>query len=777
MAAAGIPVLLHLTGRAKPVTHKFPAMRFILKSQKSSTRALRIKHLLILLLRMLALAMLVFTLARPLTGTGVISAAWGVSGLLIAVLTGVSLFRREYILAAVGIVALAALQQSYPEDSPGSRQSVRGDFVLVLDRSLSMGFQEPDGTRFDLAKKQALDLLDRLAPEARVALVFADQTAERVQGRLTYRHDAVREKLRQAGVGGGALNLGRALSTAQEIFARERAEKNAQSFVILFTDLQRNAIRTLLTEKRDAREKESVPTLVVDVGGSDARNGAALSVSLPGDTLPAESTVALNGKLRPADKDRRCLVELYLDDRRIEQKLVEPGGKDIVDVEFQLATGAPGPHSGRLHLADSDRLALDQDFHFVYTSGRPAKALILDSPNGSKGKRTSFFLQAALRPGMGDSALNLSGLDVSVEAAQELTKAKLAAYKALILADCGDLSDASWGALQQWVEDGGGLFVWMGPNTNPAVVARYGFQEFAKNRGLIPGTVGALQTPEKPLAVVMAQPEHPVLAHFTPGVAAVLRETQVSKYVKIASDARDANAAVVLGLGDGSPLLLEKTYGRGRVLLCALDPGLEFSDLPRRAEAFVTLVLDGLRLLSGQDTELKGRLGQPLVLPVPNVPADRTLYWRAPGNAQAVALRVETPADEKKRSPEQAAVAPTAIVPPLEAIGVHRFTWTPAGAKAPLVRLVEVNVDSSESDLAKASAEDAKKALAPWQPAFAKNLSEARGLGDGAGSTVQREFTPLLLLVLMMLLLSESFLSNRLYRGGEGESNVGEGVN
>ena len=63
--AAAIPVVIHLLGRAKPVAQRFPAMRFLARSHKVSSRALRLKHLLLLCLRMAALGMLAFTLARP----------------------------------------------------------------------------------------------------------------------------------------------------------------------------------------------------------------------------------------------------------------------------------------------------------------------------------------------------------------------------------------------------------------------------------------------------------------------------------------------------------------------------------------------------------------------------------------------------------------------------------------------------------------------------------------------------------------------------------------
>ena len=117
--AAGVPVILHLTGRARPVAHKFAALRFIVASHRSATRALRVKNLLLLILRILAILFLVLALARPL------------------------------------------LPFAAPMVGSGEGQ-VKGDFVLVLDTSMSMGFKEGQASRFDAATRQALNLLDRL---------------------------------------------------------------------------------------------------------------------------------------------------------------------------------------------------------------------------------------------------------------------------------------------------------------------------------------------------------------------------------------------------------------------------------------------------------------------------------------------------------------------------------------------------------------------------------------------------------------------------------------
>lgn len=64
-ALIAVPIILHLIMRRKPMLLEFPALRFIQKRHDANRRRLRLRHLLLLLLRAGAIALLAFALARP----------------------------------------------------------------------------------------------------------------------------------------------------------------------------------------------------------------------------------------------------------------------------------------------------------------------------------------------------------------------------------------------------------------------------------------------------------------------------------------------------------------------------------------------------------------------------------------------------------------------------------------------------------------------------------------------------------------------------------------
>ena len=60
-----MPIVLHLIMRQQPTLLEFPALRFIQKRHDANRRRLQLRHLLLLLLRAAAIALLAFALARP----------------------------------------------------------------------------------------------------------------------------------------------------------------------------------------------------------------------------------------------------------------------------------------------------------------------------------------------------------------------------------------------------------------------------------------------------------------------------------------------------------------------------------------------------------------------------------------------------------------------------------------------------------------------------------------------------------------------------------------
>jgi hypothetical protein len=177
-AAAAVPVVLHLLNREPEARVKFSAVKFLKHAPVEHTRKRRLRQLILLALRVGALALLALAFARPFFATGAAVTTAGVT--------------------------IVALDTSYSMSAPG---------------------------RFDRARQLAREAIDR-APAGNLVgvITFSDQADIAV--RPTADRVLARRAVAEAGVGFGATRYRAALSAAsQNLDGRKGA-------VLVVTDLQ-----------------------------------------------------------------------------------------------------------------------------------------------------------------------------------------------------------------------------------------------------------------------------------------------------------------------------------------------------------------------------------------------------------------------------------------------------------------------------------------------------------------------------------------------------------
>ena len=148
LTAGILPILIHRLTEKKAIPKKFSAVRLLLESQKVMAKPQRLKHLLLLALRVLAVMILVLMMARPV-------------------------MTRQSLLS--------------PADS--------GAKILILDNSLSMGYREERGERYELAKRAAKEVLEGLRGQVLIIPTAPSQgrPAERNEARWMSPQEAIKE--------------------------------------------------------------------------------------------------------------------------------------------------------------------------------------------------------------------------------------------------------------------------------------------------------------------------------------------------------------------------------------------------------------------------------------------------------------------------------------------------------------------------------------------------------------------------------------------------------
>ncbi|HEX6770036.1 MAG TPA: BatA domain-containing protein [Candidatus Binatia bacterium] len=516
LAAASLPVLIHLLNRRRLKRIRFPAVRFILLSQKRISRSYRLRHWLLLALRTLAVICLALLLANPIFQTG--------AGLF----------------AGGGPVSL----------------------VVVLDNSLSMTWSG-DGNGFKQAKEAASLLIGGLNDGDRAAVIPTNIRGKDVF-RLKDQKDVLSKEIAGIEIADGTADLAAALSKAYELLNQPAGQKEIRIITdMALTGWDQFSVASL------KQADPSIPLKVIRIGRKQQPlNGVVKEIRLGGQgvgvnlPLQIDATVANFG----ATEIKELLVQLSIDGQNKEQKLVTIPAKGETSLTFQTRIGQAGPHAGQITLK-KDGLAGNPAAHFALDAQDKLRVLLVDGdPQTSLVQSETFFLSRALNPsGERDASLFLP----TVVLPDGLNAANLDNYQVVMLANLAALPDGFVTRLQNFLRQGGGLLIFTGDK----------FQADSYNQKLgvaLPAQLRDKKTgPESGGEKIdKIDLTHPALQSLADSI---LQES--IKSVRVWGYQRAAGKPLI-ALANGEPLLLEQKVGAGKVMLLTTGADRDWSDLP-----------------------------------------------------------------------------------------------------------------------------------------------------------------------------------------------------
>jgi hypothetical protein len=248
LAAAAIPILLHLLARREPPTVVFPAVRYLVSTTREHQRRLKLQNWLLLFLRTLLLALLVMAAAGPTAPLR------GVAG-----------------------------------HAPGA-------LVLIVDNSPSSGSMAGGSSQLAQLIAAARAVLARSTPDDALWLIAADGIPRRGDAAL------LGQLLAQLTVSPRRLALGTAITTAGEVLASERRPGE----IVLLSDLQATALSPavpsapLLIGRPSAPPPANVGIGQIETGTQPwSSAGGRVSVVLVGDSASSVPVAAKLGDRPP----------------------------------------------------------------------------------------------------------------------------------------------------------------------------------------------------------------------------------------------------------------------------------------------------------------------------------------------------------------------------------------------------------------------------------------------------------------------------------------------
>jgi uncharacterized membrane protein len=340
LLAIGIPIAIHLINRERREVVRFPSLMFLRKVPYRSVRRQKLRHLLLLAMRCLALVLLAAAFSRP-----------------------------------------------FLERHRGSAASLLGarERVVLVDRSYSMGYADHWKRALDAARAATRDI----SGNDRATIVFFanDPTAATEptgnQGRLE--HAIAAAKLSSEGT-----RYEPALKFAAQILSASNLPRKE---VVMISDFQSIA----WGRRDDVHLPPGTAMTTVDVGGGQPADLAVTQVSTDRDAAGERDRVTVTARVSNVGTTARTVeATLNLGGRAVETKKLTLPPKGVAQARFS-STAVPAAATRGTVRITHDSLPQNDEFNFTLAPGEAVSVLIVQ-PSKPRANQ-SLYLRRALEIG------------------------------------------------------------------------------------------------------------------------------------------------------------------------------------------------------------------------------------------------------------------------------------------------------------------------------------------------------------------------------------------
>lgn len=745
-ALIAAPLLIHWLARRRYRPIRWAAMQFLLEADKRVRRRRQVEQWLLILLRTLAMLLLVMIFARPFFD----AQSWlgGLGG-------GATMDR----IIVIDDSASLAAQSTSENDFARVRETARRLLDALLEsehagRVTLLRTTAPEVAVADVATLDALshtDLvndLDQLEVQPlpddfpAVSRVVARRIAAAPGGRASQVY--VISDLPKATLGSQA--------AVEDPFAALRV-LDAEQVELVFAPIRDAALPNVAIERVAFRRPTVVAGFSTEVEvtlrnyGPRPVDRLMVNFAVDGERLPRTATVSL-----PANVAQTVSVEVVFPD---------PGAR-ILSAEIEA----------------SDALLLDDRFS-ISAEVRPALSVLVvnGAPSIDPQADEVYLLQRALAPPGPFS----SGMNVDVIGPNELAGIDLEAVDAVLLCNVASLGATELGALRRYVEQGGGLGIFLGDSA--ADIEPFNRAFYEDGAGVLPLPLRALVDTRLDPVTMRQAAAHPLTAAFVDDDGSLGPQVRFERFFATATpEASEGDAVVNTPSPNGapndqdpapaprsdvrvlatftdsvsSPALIEREIGAGRAVLMTTSVDADWSNWPATIDGSYVITMIELvhhltrrsdlppSLETGSDPALTapvGRYRPELTVRPPSYPEapEQRIFGATTGRGIDAVMTWQLP-------------APTEL-------GTYQFER--AAGNAPLsVNRVPANLALLESDLTPVDDADFVLRLGSL-PHRIERATDA--FGERAGQ--RQELWQLLLALLVGTLLLEQFLAWLFSRG------------
>lgn len=781
-----VPLIIHMAMRRKPVPQMFPALRFVSHHQVRNKRTLRMKQWLLLFLRCLLLAILALTFTGPsadqaIAGNwiaiGIVSAAVLLVG-VVSVAAVLSKASKPIILSLSAVCAIGLLVDIFLLIRvTGNEPTVLiGDAdasvsaALVFDNSPRMSYQQQGKTRLEEAGEMAEWLVSQLPESSEIAVL--DRNARRVNFNADL--NSTMNAIEQLQIEHRPVSLQNSLRSAIELLS---ASDLARKELYLFTDLSVTAWESIGQSLQVALEEQQIELFLIDVGVEKPANVGLGRPLLLDEVIIGRGSTELSIDVSHIGTEATRTIQLAMEEVDLTLPVITDGKLETPALRiqaqqeisfvasetesrqkllFSLSGLTEGVHHGQIRLIGADGLSIDDVRYFTVTVEGSAEILIITTA----GVPTRFFTQAIAPES--DRQTGRARYSFSIMRQGNIREQPLHQFASVVLIDPPPLTTDSWQHLTNYVDRGGSLGVFLGPNSTAENLS-----QTAGVAELLGGKILRLWRSDERNFLEQQAAEHRMLQDFTQLQGSVpWAQFPVVRYWQIAELSETARPIMRFSREISHPAIVENSFGQGTVITM-LTPVSEPLNLENRT-AWNQLasgidnwpyfiLINGIAdtLVASRESRLNYQVGEVAVLR-----NDEDLF---PDKYQLF-----TPsADLQEVQPDENQIRVSFIDSP----GAYRLKGQMDG---PLLRGFSVNSLTGFSDLKRLEQQDLESKLGQDNYQLARNKED---ISFGVRQRrVGQEFFSLLILLVALLFFLEHLMASRFYRTESSNAVAEEGA-
>ena len=592
-----VPIILHFMFQPKPVSVDFPALRFLKQKQQTTRSRMRLKHVALLLVRCLLIALLALALAGPSVASSVLG-NWvtlggvGLSGLIIGLVAAAALFREKKnwlligILGAVllghlafGGISLSKILNSEETNLIGDRQAPVAA-LIVMDTSPRMELEFENETRLQKAQSIGQWLVTQFPNDSQVCV--APTTADGVFFSVDV--GAADRRVAKLKTDFSGVKIPSKIAEGVDLLETSNMDRKE---IYIVTDLTTESWTGENTKKllRQLKRYPEYSLFVIDVGVESPFNYSLAPLQLPASEVSTNGRLVLRTEIRrsggagqrtvklevekvdasrPVVRDQKTLfpTEVYAPQSKVVE--VRENGSEGVEFEFSQSL-TTGTYHGSIGIEGQDGLAIDDRRYFTFRVSPLRSTLVVHPKNVNP-----TIMKGLLAPSRSDGP---NGFESECEVVTQTEFDQMSDFKqydAIFVLDPKPIVDDRWELLQRFVENGGGLGLFMGPNASNKSFVDASFTSEVAQR-VIGGQL-ELQFFNDTDQLMLSPPvetSHPIFKPIRGWETSILwNRFPITKHWGFEQDSAvdTSPTQTLMRYTDREPAVIERVLGRGRVL-------------------------------------------------------------------------------------------------------------------------------------------------------------------------------------------------------------------